>query len=178
MNSPETKDLTNVKDLESHDMLITYLNNIGGCFTIEDAVNKLGMSEEEIKADIEKGTLIGMEINGEMKIPAFQIHSFKKLEGLEDILLSLGNMENKDKILFLNEPAKYLKGKTPAYVLKKQKSVKDIEKVKKATLLEKEAHEFIKEGKPSAIKGLKEWSKDLQNKSILPTPLTSRLVLN
>lgn len=174
----ETKDLTNVKNVELHDKIISYVNNIGGSFGIEEVASKLKISVESVQEDIDKGTLIALDINGETKIPAFQIHSFKKLEGLEEILLSLKNLNNQEKLLFLNEPAKYLKNKTPAYVLRKQKSVKEIEKIKKAASMEKEAHRFLKEGQPSGIIGLEAWEVSTAENEKLPIPVTSRIVLN
>lgn len=175
MNNAETKNLTNVPDVKVHDEFISYLNNLGGTFSLEEAAFKLDMNSEQIKKEITDNKLISVSINGEEKVPAFQIKKFKKLNNLEDILSLMTNMESREKVLFLAEPAKYLKGKSPVEILTKFDTPKNIEKVKKAARMEVEAHCYVKEGKPSNLKGLKEWAKNLRNRQHLPMPISSQL---
>jgi len=176
MNNAETKNLTNVTDLKVHDEFISYLSNLGGTFSLQEAALKLDMTPEQLRQEISMGKLISISINGEEKVPAFQVKSFKKLNHLEDVLLMLTNMDAREKIIFLAEPAKYLKGKSPIQIFNKYDTPKNIEKIKKAANLEVEAHSYVKEGKPSNLKGIKEWAKSLRSRQSLPMPISSHLL--
>lgn len=176
MNNAETKNLTNVTDLKVHDEFISYLSNLGGTFSLEEAAFKLDMTPEQLKQEISQDKLISVLINGEEKIPAFQVKNFKKLNHLEDVLLLLTNMDPREKIIFLAEPAKYLKGKSPIQIFTKYDTPKNIEKIKKAANVEVEAHSYVQEGKPSNLKGIKDWAKNLRSRQSLPMPISSHLI--
>lgn len=176
MNNAETKNLTNVTDLKVHDEFISYLSNLGGAFSLQEAAFKLDMTPEQLKQEISENKLVSVLINGEEKVPAFQVKNFKKLNHLEDVLLLLTNMDAREKIIFLAEPAKYLKGKSPIEVFYKYDTAKNLEKIRKAARMEVEAHSYVHEGKPSNLKGIKEWAKNLRNRQHLPMPISCHLL--
>lgn len=112
----------------SKDILFN-IESMGGVFNIQEASSKLDVSIEQVNQDIEEGRLIAFEEDGELKIPSFQIKNFKKIDHLETVLENMKNKTFENKIDFLTRPQKSLSDRTPFYILKKQTSKNEIEKV-------------------------------------------------
>jgi len=108
-------------NLAALDAFFLQLDSLGGFFDVSLLANKLNVSQESIKEEIATGKLISVDRDGVELIPAFQFHAFKKLPGLEDVLLQMPDMSSLEKAAFLISEIDILKD-TPAHALKKNPS--------------------------------------------------------
>lgn len=103
------------------DAFFLQLDSLGGFFDVSLLSNKLNVSEESIKQEIAAGKLISVDRDGVQLIPAFQFSAFKKLPGLEEVLLQMPDISSLEKAAFLISEIDILRD-TPAHALKKNPS--------------------------------------------------------
>lgn len=103
------------------DAFFLQLDSLGGFFDVSLLANKLNVSEKSIKEDIATGKLLSVDRDGVELIPAFQFSAFKKLPGLEDVLLQMPEISSLEKAAFLISEIDILRD-TPAHALKKNPS--------------------------------------------------------
>lgn len=108
-------------NLAALDAFFLQLDSLGGFFDVSLLSNKLNVSEESIKQEIAAGKLISVDRDGVQLIPAFQFSAFKKLPGLEEVLLQMPDISSLEKAAFLISEIDILRD-TPAHALKKNPS--------------------------------------------------------
>lgn len=108
-------------NLAALDAFFLQLDSLGGFFDVSLLSNKLNVSEESIKQEIAAGKLISVDRDGVELIPAFQFSAFKKLPGLEEVLLQMPDISSLEKAAFLISEIDILRD-TPAHALKKNPS--------------------------------------------------------
>lgn len=109
------------ENLAALDAFFLQLDSLGGFFDVSLLSNKLNVSEEIIKQEIAAGKLISLDRDGVELIPAFQFSAFKKLPGLEEVLLQMPDISSLEKTAFLISEIDILRD-TPAHALKKNPS--------------------------------------------------------
>lgn len=108
-------------NLAALDAFFLQLDSLGGFFDVSLLSNKLNVSQESIKQEIAAGKLISVDRDGVELIPAFQFSAFKKLPGLEEVLLQMPDISSLEKAAFLISEIDILRD-TPAHALKKNPS--------------------------------------------------------
>lgn len=69
----------------------TYAEIIASSYTVSQTARLLGVNDSRIRQRLIKGTLYGLKINGEWRVPAFQMYRDKPIPGIEKIFLCLAH---------------------------------------------------------------------------------------
>lgn len=78
-----------------------HIEDTGGVYSIKQVTKLLDITKEDLMTMIDKGEVIKIIIDKQIKLPAFQFHEGKVVEGLPEIAKLLGDFSSTTKISFL-----------------------------------------------------------------------------